>query len=448
MDDTPARRRTPVAALLVAATVAAFAAQRLLPLGDLEALARLGGLRPERLASDHEYFRLVMPIFLHHDLLHLGLNLFALVQLGWLCEEFFGSRRLLVTYVWCGVAGLLASAFLSAVPYVVSIGASGAVLGLAGLLLGTMWYGSDPTRSELVDLLGRRLLWSVLLTFGFGVGLWFVSDVVDNWAHAGGFLCGVAFSFVWDEGELEVDEDGEIVEEAPPDDPLWRTLAAAGTAAVLAGAVVWTWVAGGDWLPTLSIDTARTYAARASLQPGAWQNATLLYELLVRYEESGAPEAAHEPFARGVAAFEDRWPLATLANDLDRDARAGRPRDRERLLVAERLVVVAPTDPEVLNLLAWYLLVVHDPSLRDPVRAEGLARRALSSLEDRDSETGRRSTAAFLDTHAEALFQLGRAEEALAAQEQATQLARELEVEEIAEFETRLAKIRRSLERG
>jgi membrane associated rhomboid family serine protease len=447
MDSSPGHLRLPVTALLVASTCVAYGAQVASDLGGLETLVRLGGLQPERVASHAEYFRLVLPLFLHHDLLHLGLNLVALVQLAALVEGFFGSRRLLVTYVWTGVAGLLASAFLSAVPYVVTIGASGAVLGLAGLLMGVMWFGSEPIRGELADLLGRRLLWSVLATFAFGVGLWFVSDVVDNWAHAGGFLTGVAFSFVWSDAEPDEDEEGEV-EEAPPDEPVWRTTAALLTGLVTVGAVGWMVVSGADALTTLPLDTARVYAARVSQQPGAWGNASLLFQLVERSTEAGAEEEGLEAFARGVRALDHPWPLASLADDLDRAARAGRSHDRAILLVGERLLEVSPTDPAALNLLAWDLVIVREEALRDPARAEALATRALGAVEDPDGEEGRTMTAQVLDTRAEARFQLRRFDEALADQERATELARELGIEQLPEFESRLSKIRRSVGRG
>lgn len=448
MDDTAPRRWFPVTVVLVAVTILAFVAQRATGLDTLEALIRLGGLQVDRVAVHREYFRLLMPVFLHQGLLHLSLNVVALVQLGWLVEEFFGSRRLLVTYVWSGVAGLLASAWLAGAPYVVSVGASGPVLGLAGLLMGTMWFGVDPLRSELVELLGRRLLWSVLLTFAFGVGLWFVVDVVDNWAHVGGFLCGVAFSFVWSEVPPEVDEDGEVVEDAPPDEPVWRTAAAVVSAALVGGAIAWTAVSGDAALATLDLDTARIYAARVSRQPGAWTNATLLPEMLSRYHAAGADAEGLDVLGRAVRAFVDPYPLQVLAGDLDEAARAGAEQDRAVLLVAERLLALAPTEPVALNLLAWDLVTVRDPALRDARRAEELARRALAAIPDPESEAGRTMTAQVLDTRAEALYQLRRYDEALAEQERATELARALEIEQIAEFETRLTKIRRSAGRG
>lgn len=466
METAPQRRWHVVTTALVAATVAAHVVQRVLPLGDLEALARMGSLLPARVAEHGEYYRLVMPLFLHHGALHLGLNLLALVQLGVLVEEFFGSRRALVAYVTTGVAGLLASALLTAVPYPTSVGASGAVLGLAGVLSGTMWFGTDPVRSELVDLLGRRLTLSVALTFVFGLGLWFVSDVIDNWAHAGGFLCGVCLSFVWADPAPEVDGDdddegqdsGEVrvrSAEPAPDEPVYRTVAAGAAALVLLGSAGWAARDGSHSLDTLQVDTARTFATRVSLQPGAWENAALLDEMLDRFERGDAAAEGLDTFTRAVDAFEDPWPLDTLIGLLDLRARGGTDRDRALQLVAQRYLEVAPTDPTAMNAVAWYLVTPRDEALRDAARAEALATRALATPAPPMpmgcsflASDPRAMEAQVLDTRAEARFQLGRFDEALADQERAVELARELELSDAPELEARLSKIRRSARGG
>lgn len=461
MAESTERRWYVVTTVLVAATIGAFLVQRLLPLPALDAVVRMGGLLPVRVSEDGEYFRLVLPLFLHRDLWHLALNLLALVQLGVLVEEFFGSRRALVTYVTTGVAGLLASALLTGVPYVASMGASGAVLGLAGLLSGTMWFGTDPLRSELAALLGRRLTLAVLLTFAYGLGTWMLSDI-DNWAHAGGFLAGVCFAFVWsDPPEVEVDDDEEEEdarpEPPPPDEPVYRTIAAVVCAAAVIGAAGWAAARGADALPSLPLETARTLATRVSLQPGAVQNADQLAVMLEKFEQAGAADEGLDTFARGVAAFDEAYPLALLMTELDRASRAGKDRDRALQLTAERLLRIAPNDPTALNAQAWYLVTPRTPSLRDPARADELASRALAAAEvPAEVPWGcsslrpdpRLLQAQILDTRAEARFQQRRFDEALDDQLRATELARELEIDDLPQFESRLQKIRRSAGRG
>jgi rhomboid protease GluP len=459
MEASSERRWYPVTTTLVALSIGAHVLQRSIASDALEAAIRMGALRPDRVGEFGEYFRLVMPIFLHHDLFHLGLNLLALVQLGVLAEEFFGARRTFVTYLWTGVAGLLASGWFTVVPYVSSIGASGAVLGLAGLLSGTMWFGTDPLRTELVELLGRRLTLSVLLTFAFGVGLWFVADTVDNWAHAGGFVAGVLFAMVWADPAAAVDDDGDVADDEIPDEPLYRTVAAAASALVLLGAVAWTAWAGSAAVPTLSLDTARLYAVRVSMQPGALENAALLTAMLERFDRAGASDEGLDTFTRGLAAFESPQPLSWVAGSLDEASRSGRSVDAALVRTGERWLELTPGEPVANNFLAWQLVVAHDADLRDPVRAEALATRALGAIPVEAPAPGcgarwlggvdpRTLRAQTLDTRAEALFQQHRYADALVDQEEATALAQALALEELPQFESRLTKIRQSASRG
>ena len=99
---------------LLALTAVFFAIEHLLG-GGMEVLVhlRLGALRADRVAEHNEYFRLLMPLFLHHGLIHLLFNGFALLQLGALVEHFWGSRRLLAYYVVCGLGASLVSAVLN-----------------------------------------------------------------------------------------------------------------------------------------------------------------------------------------------------------------------------------------------------------------------------------------------------------------------------------------------
>src|SRR5690349_21954580 len=77
-----------------------------------------------------EWYRLVTSGFLHASLFHIGFNMFLLLILGRLLEPALGTPRFLVLYF----ASLLAGSFGALVldPNVVTIGASGAVFGLAG----------------------------------------------------------------------------------------------------------------------------------------------------------------------------------------------------------------------------------------------------------------------------------------------------------------------------
>lgn len=148
---------------------------------DMELMHRWGAiLRPE-LWEDGEFWRLFTTNFLHFGLVHLAMNSLALWSLGRAVELLFGWGRMLVIYLFAGVAGAVASAILG-VPMGASAGASGAIFGLLGAVI---WY-------RLSSPLGTRIAWRPLLTtlglnLALGLSLY---QVIDNWAHLGGLVGG------------------------------------------------------------------------------------------------------------------------------------------------------------------------------------------------------------------------------------------------------------------
>jgi len=92
------------------------------------------------------FWRVVLPAFLHANLLHFFLNMWALANIGPYVESFYGWRKLFTVYVVTGIFASLLSVFVTAVDYfgsngantdfAISIGSSGAIFGLVGLLLG------------------------------------------------------------------------------------------------------------------------------------------------------------------------------------------------------------------------------------------------------------------------------------------------------------------------
>src|SRR6202000_1721976 len=77
-------------------------------------------------------WRLIMPTLLHGSLLHIGFNMWVLMDVGGQLEELYGSARYLFIYFVTGMGGYIVSGYFN---HVVSIGASGALLGLIGVML-------------------------------------------------------------------------------------------------------------------------------------------------------------------------------------------------------------------------------------------------------------------------------------------------------------------------
>jgi rhomboid protease GluP len=155
----------------------------------LALLMRLGSIEPHVLvnmgAASLLYFdfrqpwRLVMAIFLHGSLLHIGFNMWVLMDIGPMVEELYGSARYLFLYVVTGVAGYVLSGLVG---HPVSIGASGSLLGLVGLLLAVT---SRRGGAAMQMLRGQLIIWVVGI---FLLGFW--AQGIDNAAHLGGLIAG------------------------------------------------------------------------------------------------------------------------------------------------------------------------------------------------------------------------------------------------------------------
>jgi membrane associated rhomboid family serine protease len=89
--------------------------------------------------TNGEWWRLLTSVFVHSGMLHLLANLIGLVQIALILERLVGRLAFAAVYVTAGVFASMVS--LSAYPLAVSVGASGAIFGLYGLLLASAIWG-------------------------------------------------------------------------------------------------------------------------------------------------------------------------------------------------------------------------------------------------------------------------------------------------------------------
>lgn len=144
-------------------------------------LARMGMSVPFDLVQP---WRLVTAIFLHGGLLHIGFNMWVLMDLGPTLEEMYGSARFFFIFIATGVAGYV----LSSLTGHYSVGASGALLGMIGVLL-ALTMGRQS--------IGMRMLRSQLIYWLIYIGVMGVLiQGIDNFAHIGGFVAGFALGKV------------------------------------------------------------------------------------------------------------------------------------------------------------------------------------------------------------------------------------------------------------
>jgi len=153
-----------------------------------------------------EYWRLVMPMFLHIGFTHLLFNSLALFFLGRLVEPVYGYARFALLYV---VSGIGCAALSMSVGHGVSAGASGAIFGIAGALLVTTYFHHDFVRRLLRRPLGTGvLLLAILADLTMG---WLVPGI-DNWGHLGGLGTGILLAVLIPPPGHDV-APGEIAEE-------------------------------------------------------------------------------------------------------------------------------------------------------------------------------------------------------------------------------------------
>jgi len=174
--------------LLVDLNVAVFLAMVFAGLGfiafDSEDLIRWGGNYGPALMQG-QIFRLVTSLFVHGGVLHLLNNMYGLVIAGLFLNTALPNWRMILCYLITGLGGSIAGAMLH--PAIVSVGASGAILGLWGVLVGLALFGDARLAAQknviLINGAGFAALTVIIGAFTPGI---------DNAAHIGGFVAGLA----------------------------------------------------------------------------------------------------------------------------------------------------------------------------------------------------------------------------------------------------------------
>jgi membrane associated rhomboid family serine protease len=158
--------------------------------GGFSALMSLGGISGRVLAMFgaslpwpgdlFQPWRFIMATFLHASILHIGFNMWVLMDVGPQIEELYGSARYLFIYVVTGIGAYLLSGFIGHF----SVGGSGALLGLIGVLMAITTNRRSASMQMLRSLLIRWLVYIAIMGF--------LMSGIDNAAHLGGFISGFA----------------------------------------------------------------------------------------------------------------------------------------------------------------------------------------------------------------------------------------------------------------
>ena len=132
-----------------------------------------------------EWWRLVTYMFLHGGLMHIAFNMWCLWDLGALCESLYGRWTFGAIYLATGVAAGVSSVGWN--PGVLSVGASGAIFGLAGALIASFYLGEFSLPSVAI----KGTLRSLVFFAGFNLFFGQLFAGIDNAAHIGGLISGL-----------------------------------------------------------------------------------------------------------------------------------------------------------------------------------------------------------------------------------------------------------------
>jgi len=179
----------PVTIALIAASVLVFAIMVLRGVSAFnptpqQAIAFGADFGPLTLSG--QWWRLVTSMFVHFGLIHLGLNMWCLWNLGRAAERLLGRFSYLLAYLASGIFGSIASVYWH--PRAAGAGASGAIFGLAGVLVSFVYLKKTPAHlqinSKMLSSLGTFIAYNLI----FGAAI----PGISNAAHLGGLVMGFA----------------------------------------------------------------------------------------------------------------------------------------------------------------------------------------------------------------------------------------------------------------
>jgi rhomboid protease GluP len=136
------------------------------------------------LTLNGEWWRLLTSMFVHFGIIHIGLNMWCLWNLGRAAEQLMGRASYLLAYFVSGIFSSIASVFWH--PLGASAGASGAIFGIAGALVAYVYLKKTPSHLTI----NKRMLGSLGTFIAYNLAFGALPGI-SNAAHIGGLLMGL-----------------------------------------------------------------------------------------------------------------------------------------------------------------------------------------------------------------------------------------------------------------
>jgi rhomboid protease GluP len=161
-----------------------------MPLGD--AVYNKGALITYKVLMDGEFYRIFTAMFLHAGTEHIVNNMLMLATVGAIVEQYTGHGFFFILYIISGIFGnLLSMAYeLRNNLNWISVGASGAIMGIVGFLV--VWIIINRQRF----VKNKSLMMRIGLLAIFLVNACFFQEGANTVAHLGGFITGVVLGII------------------------------------------------------------------------------------------------------------------------------------------------------------------------------------------------------------------------------------------------------------
>jgi len=167
-------------------TIMVFAGLGFISLDGQDLYAWGANYRPAVISG--QWWRLLTNIFLHGGLMHLIFNMYGLLFVSIFLEPILGRAKFIIAYFSCGLLASLASIWWH--PATLSVGASGAIFGLYGVLTALLTTNKADASSKKGLLINNAIFIGINLIIGFTGG-------IDNAAHIGGLLTGFIVGYIF-----------------------------------------------------------------------------------------------------------------------------------------------------------------------------------------------------------------------------------------------------------